>query len=172
MRNAVYALAMFGLLTPQLVYSQDQQGGRPDEGTSWKYFYFHKDGVSEEEARADIIQCYGYTQNLAVMEPGSSPAYASVPYGGTTGLSPGAAALAGGLGALAGAVITGFMNAGERRAMARTNLRKCFGFKGYSRYELTKDEHQALHDGEQEIVRARLMEKATGPSPKAERLVP
>lgn len=160
------------LLLPQLLYAQDSAGGRPDEGDSWKYFYFQKDGVSDDEAREDIIECYGYAEGLVVSKAGSSPTYTSVPYGGSTGLSPAAAALAGGVGALAGAIIVGFMDAGDRRAMERTNLRKCFGFKGYGRFELTKEEHEALLDGDNEVVRARLIERATAQAPEAERLVP
>lgn len=171
LKNYLAGLASFALIFPQVVVAQEADGGRPDEGTSWKYFYFHRLGNSEAEARADIVECYSYAENLTVMEAGSNPTYMSVPYGGTTGLSAGQAALAGGIGSIAGAIIVGFMNAGQRRAMARTNLRKCFGFKGYDRYELTKDEYQAVQDGDGEEVRARLVEKAVGPAPEAERLV-
>lgn len=152
-------------------YAQADDGGRPDEGTSWKYFYFHKAGVDEKTARADIIECYGYATRLSVIKPGSTPTYSSVPHTGGTDLSPAAAALIGGLGGLAGSIIAGFMDAGDRRAMERTNLRKCFGFKGYNRYELSKEQHSDLLRGETEEVRARLIEKATGTTPEAERLV-
>lgn len=170
MKRFFAGLAVASLMLPQLAQAQD--AGRPDEGNSWKYFYFQKNGVSSEEARADVIQCYRYTENLTVPKNGSNPTYMSVPYGGNTGIGPGAAAAAGVAGALAGAIITGFMDAGERRAMGRTNLRKCFGFKGYDRYELTKEQHEDLHEGEPDIVRARLVDLATGPTPSAERLVP
>lgn len=146
--------------------------GRADTGTSWKYFFFHKEGVSAEQARADIIQCYGYAENLIVPKQGSSPTYMSVPYGGTTGLSPLVAGLVGGAGGLAGAIVAGFMDAGERRAMERTNLRKCFGFKGYARYELSKKAYEELLDGEAEAVRAKLVALASGPVPAEERLIP
>lgn len=169
MKKLLSFLAAASLVAPQPALAQDQ--GRPDEGNSWKYFYFHKAGVSAEQARSDIIECYGYGENLTVMKQGSNPTYTSVPYGGTTGLSPANAALAGAAGAVLGAILTGFMDAGQRRAMERTNLRKCFGFKGYDRYELTKEEHQALHDGESEVVRQRLVDRATGPAPAEERLV-
>lgn len=170
MRNISYCLALASLCAPQIVIAQDAQG-RPDDKVSWKYFYFHKPDVSQEQARADIVECYTFSQNLTLMQPGSVPTYTSVPYGGTTGISPATAALAGAAGSLVGAIVLGFMNAGERRAMERTNLRKCFGFKEYHRYELTKEEHKALHEGEPEVVRTRLIEKATGPKPQAERLV-
>lgn len=169
---ALLLLASTGTLQAQVLENTPVDGGRADEGNSWKYFYFHKDGASEEQARADIIQCYGYAENLTLMKQGSSPTYMSVPYGGTNGLSPLAAGLVGGAGGLAGAIIAGFMDAGERRAMERTNLRKCFGFKGYDRYEMTKEEHGDLLDGDADIVRARLVALATGDAPAKERLVP
>ncbi|MGB3738826.1 MAG: hypothetical protein WA948_05665 [Pontixanthobacter sp.] len=172
MKRSICALAAVGLILPQLSYAQTSGEGRPDEGDSWKYFYFHKSDISVEQARTDIIQCYGYAENLTVMESGPAPTYTSVPYGGSNGLSPAAAALVGGIGGLAGSIITGFMNAGKRREMARTNLRKCFGFKEYSRYELAKEDYETLHDGEDDSVRARLVAKATGPAPQSERLVP
>jgi len=164
-------LAGLALALPTLATSQDADGGRPDEGTSWKYFHFHKPGVSNKQARADVIECYGYTRALTVPRNGSNPTYSSVPYGGSTGVNYATAALIGGLSGLTGAIITGFMDAGDRRAMQRTNLRKCFGFKGYHRYELSKDEHQSMMDGDVEEVRIKLIDKATGPAPEDERLV-
>lgn len=166
----MFAAALASAAMP--AFAQENTGGRPDEGTSWKYFFFHKPGVSEETAREDIIECYGYARGLVVSKPGSSPTYVSVPYGGNTGLSPATAALAGGVGMLAGALIVGFMDAGDRRAMERTNLRKCFGFKAYHRYELTKEEHEEMLEGDPEMVRSRLVARAVGPAPDEERLVP
>lgn len=160
------------LVMPQVTYAQTVSEGRPDEGTSWKYFYFYKADTSEEQALADIIECYGYGKNLTVQSAGSNPTYTSVPYGGTTGLSAGQAAAAGAAGALLGALIGGLFDAGKRRAMERTNLRKCFGFKGYSRFELTKEQHAEVMEGPAEEVNARLVAMATGQEPNAERLVP
>ena len=143
--------------------------GRPDEGDSWKYFHFHKAGVSEAEARADVIECHGYAQNLVLLRQGSTATYSSVPY--TAGLNVAQAAAAGAIGGLIGGVIAGFANAGERRAMERINLRKCFAFKGYDRYEMSKDAHRALFDGPGEEVRARIVALVSGPAPAGERLV-
>lgn len=172
LKNTLCGLVIVLLISPGSVIAQTAEGGRPDEGTSWKYFYFHKPDISDEQARADVIECYGYTERLTVPKAGSNPTYSSVPYGGSTGLNYATAALVSGISGLTGAIITGFMDAGGRRAMERTNLRKCFGFKGYQRYELTKEEHSDLHKGDTEIVRARLIGKATGPAPAADRLVP
>ncbi|MEE4206122.1 MAG: hypothetical protein V2I39_07515 [Erythrobacter sp.] len=170
------ALAAAGLSAPQAASAQDaatdhsgRDDGTPDSNTSWKYFYFHKADASEEQARADIMECASYARGLVVMEAGSSDTYSSVPY--TTGLNLAQSALAGAIGGLVGGIITGFMDAGERRAMERTNLRKCFAFKGYDRYELTKEEFEALYEGEREEVRDRLIARATGQAPQAERLV-
>ena len=169
---AALALPLAAPLQAQYAENTPIAGGKADLETSWKYFYFHKDGVSEVEAREDVIQCYGYASGLQVMKQGSNPTYMSIPYAGSGNLSPLAAGAAGAAGALIGGIIAGLMAGGERRAMERTNLRKCFGFKGYSRYELTKEEYEALMDGDGEVVRARLVEKITGAKPEAERLVP
>ena len=172
LRNALLLAGAISLAMPTTVIAQDAGSGRPDEGTSWKYFYFHKPGVSVEKARGDIIECYTFARGLTVAKAGSNPTYTSVPYSGSNYLSPAASALAAGVGALAGALIAGLMDAGDRRAMERTNLRKCFGFKGYNRYELEKADYKLLNDGELEEIRARLIEKATGPTPADEKLVP
>lgn len=170
-RHAVLGLGLASLAFSQASLAQTQEAGRPDVGDSWKYFYFHNSEVSEETARADVIECHGYASSLVVSRAGTSPTYTSVPYTGTNALSPGNAALAGAIGGLIGGVIVGFMDAGERRAMERANLRRCFGFKGYDRYEMSKEDFKAMMEGEAEEVRARLVVRITGDKPASERLV-
>lgn len=142
-----------------------------DSKLSWKYFFFHNPNVSEEQARSDVIECYGYARGLVVQKNGGTQTYSSVPYTATPNLSPLAAGAAGAIGGLIGGIIVGFMDAGDRRAMERSNQRKCFAFKGYDRYELTKEEHKAMMEGEPDVVRARLVERAIGDAPATERLV-
>ena len=170
-RHMTYGLGLVLLAVSPVAMAQSPDAGRPDEGNSWKYFYFHSSDVTEQQARADVIECHGYARGLVVSRAGSAPTYTSVPYTGNNALSPANAALAGAIGGLIGGVIVGFMDAGDRRAMERANLRRCFGFKGYDRYEMTKEDHKAMMEGEDEVVRARLVAKITGEKPSSERLV-
>ncbi|MGB3711704.1 MAG: hypothetical protein WA985_08450 [Erythrobacter sp.] len=176
-----FGLACASLCAAHVAHAQDEvapatdhsgvDDGQPDEGNSWKYFVFHKDGVSAEVARADMIECRNYAEGLVLQKSGSTPVYSSVPYSSAGSLSPLAAGLAGGIGSLVGSLVVSFMNEGDRRAMERSNLRKCFAFKNYDRYEIDKDTFKALHDGESDAVRTRLVEIATGTAPEGERLV-
>lgn len=165
-------LAALSLAMASTAHAQDQSQGRPDEGDSWKYFFFHNPGVAEEKAREDVTECLAYARNLQVIEQGSTRTYSSVPYTTNQNLNLATRALISGLTGLAEGIIGGIFNAGNRRAMERANLRRCFGFKGYKRYEMTKDEHKAFLEGGRDEVRERFVARILGPEPEGERLVP
>lgn len=134
-----------------------------------KYFYFHKEGVSSVAAQADFDECTTYGANVTNIEPGTQTMY--VPYTGA--LSPLAAGLAGGIGAALGSLLADALFKGpQRKAMRRTVMRKCMGFKGYQRYGMNKQAWEKLADGDdQAAVSARFATLASGPKPSAEALL-
>lgn len=135
-----------------------------------KYFFFHRENTSIDEAFADILECDAL---------GSGSAY----YGGGD-VNPAAFAQYGVLpsaigGAVASIMVDAIAGSAERRRIRRINMRNCMGFKGYARYGLEKDLWQKFNFEEgfereeassREIALKRQARLASGPAPKQKAL--
>lgn len=112
------------LETPALSFTEtpdDQQGYD-------KYFYFVREGTIFAEAYQDIRECDALARGMSFYAGGGQVPY---PYAGTMAGAVG--------GAIGSALADAIFGSAERRKMRRTNLRTCMGYKGYSRYGLSKD---------------------------------
>lgn len=104
----------------------------PVEDDFDKYFYFHRDNTSFEEAYADIRECDALASGSSIYmgADAGSQAAAMTQYG----LLPGAVG-----GAIASVAMDAIFGSAARREQRRTNIRNCMGFKQYQRYGLTRD---------------------------------
>lgn len=135
-----------------------------------KYFYFQRDGVSFDQAYADVTECDALTSGLSYYG------------GGGSYYVPGASPLAAGLGgAIGSAVADAIFGSAARRQQRRTNLRTCMYFKGYDRYGLAKslwepfNFEEGLSREDADSRAAALLQQArvaAGPKPRQEVLAP
>lgn len=108
-----------------------------DVGTFDKYYYFHREGTSFDEAFADVSECDALASGISYYRGGSEPypGYYATQYG-----------LGGVIGGVIGeALADAIFGSSERRKVRRINMRNCMGFKGYQRYGLSKDLWQAFN---------------------------
>jgi len=118
--------------------------GPKDEARYDAYFYFHRAGTDFATALADLRQCDALAQGLTP---------------GTGNPAIGGAALAG---------LSGAIASGNRRALARVNLRRCMFFKGYGRYGLSETIWRGIASGSDPLlVQAKI---ASGATPAAKDL--
>ncbi len=112
--------------------------GPKDEARYDAYFYFHRAGTDFATALADLRQCDGLAHGLTP---------------GTGNPAIGGAALAG---------LSGAIASGNRRALARVNLRRCMFFKGYGRYGLTETIWRGIATGNDALlIQAKIASGAT-----------
>lgn len=97
-----------------------------------KYFYFHRDDTSFEEAYADIRECDALASGSSIYMGDNSGATAAAmaQYG----------VLGGAIGGAIGSVVAdAVFGSAARREQRRVNLRNCMAFKQYRRYGLSRD---------------------------------
>lgn len=133
-----------------------------------KYFFFQRDGTTFEEALADIRDCDGIARGLS-----SGYRYQEAPY-------PYTYTMAGAVGgAIANVMVEAIFGSAQKRIIRRVNLRRCMGYKGYSRFGLQKDLWQAFHfeegfSREAEVKRQAMIAQqakvASGPRPAGKEL--
>jgi hypothetical protein len=127
----------------------------------WKYFYFHKAGVSYGEAFADFADCYRHIRGLGGSNllplfapwrevPGSAPVQSSNMYG-LVGL---------GIGALVAGPI-------ERRHY-QARLRRCLEPRGYLRFPLPEKVWESLIDDYSDRSIAMQAKAASTPTPASQ----
>lgn len=96
-----------------------------------KYYYFHRDDTSFNEAFADISECdqlaAGLTSGQDNLSPYPDYYISQYGIGGVIG---------GAVGSFLGDAIHG---SAARREMRRVNMRNCMGYKGYQRYGIPKN---------------------------------
>ena len=129
-----------------------------DQKSYIKYFYFYKPGVSFEQARADIAECYQAMKpphpmptvlQLDDIQPGTGQRPQSSNYGPV------------------GDLIGGFLAASMNFHGSQARFRMCMGFKDYMRYGATKDLWQQLAGGDAAHPIAVQAKVASGPQPAA-----
>ncbi|MEL7318644.1 MAG: hypothetical protein AAFN04_08390 [Pseudomonadota bacterium] len=99
-----------------------------------KYYYFHRDETSFDEAFADLTECDALSSGLTAYRGDSEP------YAGYYVDQYGMAGVVGGVigSAIGNAIADALYGSSERRALRRINMRNCMGYKGYQRYGLPK----------------------------------
>lgn len=143
-----------------------------DVGSYWKYFFFHKEGVSFDRALTDIAECDRYSngpngegQDIFPLLPkfvALGEGKARVRDNSTAGWQYG----------LVGALIDSAISGPMLRKLRMASTRKCMEFKGYVRYGASKALWEELNGGDpgkSALVRAKI---ASGPAPTAERQLP
>jgi hypothetical protein len=139
-----------------------------DESTFDKYFYFNRADTSFEHALADLRDCDGFASGLS-----SGYNYQAAPYPYTN-------TMAGAVGgAIGNAMVAAIFGSAEKRRLRRVNMRRCMGYKGYSRYGLAKELWQEFNfeegfSGEAEEKRQAMLAQqalvASGPKPATKEL--
>ena len=154
MRSIVLGLVLAAIAEPTGAWSQTP----PDPATitlpdlssandprnaaeGWKYFYFHKQGVSYEKAYADFSECYRFLPVWRVE--------ASLPMFAPWEETPGSWSVPSPVISQYGIVgdLIGLMVAGPvvRRAY-QSRMRRCLETRSYVRYPLAKDAWEQLID--------------------------
>ena len=150
--------------TPKLDFAPTPE----DQGTYDKYYFFNRPETSFEVALADLRNCDGFASGLS-----SGYGYQATPY-------PYAGTMAGAAGGVIGnLMVAAIFGSAEKRRLRRVNMRRCMGYKGYSRYGLSKDLWQEFNfeegfSGEAEDKRQAMLAQqakvASGPRPVAKEL--
>ena len=148
---------------PQLAFNESPADVQDYE----KYYYFHRDGTSFDEAYADIRECDALSSGLSFRQPDTFGAnsYYAMQYGvgGVIG------------GAIGSALSEAIFGSAERRKERRMNMRNCMFYKEYTRYGLKKgmwvkfnfEEGNAKVEGdEREHYLLQQARVASGPKPE------
>lgn len=154
---------------PDLAYEPDPR----IEADFEKYYFFHRDNTSFDQAFADITECDALAHGMTKYGRDWPPTVSQT----TNDLGP----VLGKMGILSGQMFDAIFGSGKRRWIRRYNIRTCMYFKGYDRYGLEKTLWQAFHfeEGlgrENEKVRLAALLKqarvASGPKPQLAVLEP
>ena len=154
---------------PDLAYEPDPQ----IEADFEKYFFFHREGTSFDQAFTDITECDALAHGINHYAFGWGPTAPDK----VEDFGP----VVGTYFAALGNPFDAILGSGERRWIRRYNIRTCMYFKGYDRYGLEKNLWQAFHFEEgfsRENARDRLAalmkqaRVASGPKPPLEVLEP
>jgi len=135
-----------------------------DQG--WKYFYFHRVGVSYEEAYADLLDCYRFlslSQSWTVL-PSFAPWSTRVNPNGYQPMPMYEGLL---IDAIAPA-----LQATQNRRARQSRLRRCLEPRGYLRYPLTETDWKLVVADFSPTALAVQAKLASGPIPDAEPLAP
>jgi len=113
----------------------------------WKYFFFHKKGVSFEEAAADFAECYRFLPTFA--GGGELPKF--IPWGKPVisgeGKPPSPFDSFTPTYGLVGVAIAAVIDGPLTRRAYQSRMRRCMEPRGYDRYPLAKDKWQELSGG-------------------------
>lgn len=136
-----------------------------------KYFYFHRENTSFDQAFADIKECDALTSGIRYYGGGNGTV--PYPYGGT---------MAGAVGGAIGSVLAdAIFGSAERRRIRRVNMRTCMGFKEYARYGMERERWQSFQFEEglgkvrgekRENYLLQQAKVASGPKPETQVLEP
>ena len=134
-----------------------------------KYFFFHRDNTSFDEAYADVKECDALASGIRY-------------YGGQNNLYAGQYGMAGVLGAAIGSAIAdAIFGSAERRKIHRANVRNCMSYKEYQRYGMSQSLWKVFNFEEgngrkkDEVREADLLQQAkvaAGPKPQYKVLEP
>lgn len=112
----------------------------------WKYFYFHKEGATYEQAYGDFAECYRFMPSSSVTS-GKLPMF--VPWVERQGAR--AAPNTNSYG-LVGIAIAAIIDGPLTRRSRQSRLRRCLEPRGYVRYPIAKESWQKLFDVTDESI--------------------
>lgn len=139
-------------------------------GDEKKFFVFHQQGVSVDQARTDISVCMRYVLLQTGSGVGIVPPY-FIPWTGAPGPSQPQAGRAANYGII-GALIAGPLDSGLNRSRRQMSMSRCMGLRGYSRYRVSEGLWKELN----EINVAQSVESqaqlAAGPVPGTPKVLP
>ncbi len=98
-----------------------------------KYFYFHRENTSFDEAYADIKECDALASGISYYGGQRNGYYGQYGIGGAIG------------GAIGNALADAIFGSAQRRKIRRTNLRNCMSYKEYQRFGLEKQRWQGFN---------------------------
>lgn len=162
MRGFALVAIVAGLLLGAGAGAQERRGGGAQAAGDdpSKFFVFHLEGISYQQARSDYLYCIGLAEPIRSQR--DQMGYVS--------------------GGLLGAIMNGRMGDIDRFRMRNAAMRQCMGLIGYHRYAMPEAEWNAMvADGnlvvgnDQRVdmaVVARLAHYAAGPAPATQRLDP
>lgn len=136
-----------------------------------KYFFFHKQGVSFDQALNDFGECNVYQDGPAGSEDmiinimprfvslSEKESYKPYVYNQNDG-------------GVVGAIIGDIVGAPILQKNRAQRLRKCMEYKSYDRYGISKDKWKLIHKSATNNYVEISASIASGPSPKTEKLLP
>ncbi|MEG3149858.1 hypothetical protein U1769_08160 [Sphingomonas sp. ZT3P38] len=140
-----------------------------DIATYDKYFFFHRENTSFDEAYADIKECDALASGIRY-------------YGGGYDVDIGQYGLGGAIGEALGNILAdAIWGSAERRKIRRANLRNCMFYKEYQRYGMSEQRWKAFNfeegngrkkDDEREVALLQQAKVAAGPKPQYKVLEP
>jgi hypothetical protein len=139
-----------------------------DVATYDKYFFFHRENTSFDEAYADIKECDALASGIRYYG-GQNNYYGQYGIGGAIG------------GALGNMLADAIFGSAERRKIRRNNLRNCMSYKEYQRYGMSEERWKAFNfeegngrkkDDEREAALLQQAKVASGPKPQYKVLEP
>lgn len=125
----------------------------------WVHFYFHKEGVTYEQAYADFVDCYRFIPSSGM----AAQAPTFVPWGNRPGTGP-ATQPASNYG-LVGDVLLAIVSGPLERRRWQSRLRRCLEPRGYVRYPLAPEPWRQLIDNHSPRSLAMQALAASGPKP-------
>ncbi len=131
----------------------------------WKYFYFHKEGVTYQEAFEDFHDCYQFLATVS----GRSELPMSVSWNSEPETSEGISTQS--PYGVVGQVILGFVSGAMERRNRQSRLRRCLEPRGYVRYPISRDIWRQLTDGYSTDAIALQALAASGPTPNLEPVI-
>ena len=112
----------------------------------WKYFHFHKAGVTYEQAYADFAECYRFMPSSSVTS-GKLPMFVPGVERQGTRTAPNTNSYG-----LVGMAISAMLDGPLIRRSRQSRLRRCLEPRGYVRYPIPKESWQKLFDVTDESI--------------------
>jgi hypothetical protein len=145
---------------PDVSLPKDKAAAQTLIDNGWKYFFFHKAGVSFDAALMDVAFCYQYLPGVAVMQ---LPAYSDWGSGAPAPKTDYYRVFEnyGLVGMGIGALVDGPL----LRRNRQSRMRRCMETRGYKRYPMAEATWEALSKGDAKITIPIFAKLASGPKP-------
>lgn len=139
-------------------------------GSEKKFFVFHQQGVSLQQARSDIGTCTRYVLLQTGSGVGILPPY-FIPWTGIPGPSKPQADGTPKYGII-GALIAGPLDSSLGRSRRQMSMSRCMGLRGYSRYRVSEGLWKELNETDLPRSIELQAQLASGPAPTTPRVLP
>jgi hypothetical protein len=145
---------------PDVSLPTDKAAAQALIDNGWKYFFFHKQGVTFDVALIDVAFCYQYVPSVAVMQ---LPAYSRWTSGALAPKTDYYHVFEnyGLVGVGIGALVEGTL----LRRNRQSRMRRCMETRGYKRYPMTESTWETLSKGDAKTTIPIFAKLASGPKP-------